>query len=160
MTIAFVGIGANLASPQAQVLAAFDELASLPRTHLTGRSSLYRSAPVGHLGQPDFVNAVARLDTGLAPQALLQALQAIEKAHGRVRSFRDAPRTLDLDFLLYGDERIAAPELTVPHPRMHERAFVLMPLLEIDPGAHIPGRGAVQALLAACAAQSVERLAA
>ena len=160
MTVAYVGIGANLASPQAQVLAALDELARLPQTRLSGRSSLYRSAPLGPVAQPDFVNAVARLETALAPQALLEALQEIERAHGRARSFRNAPRTLDLDLLLYGAERIATPVLAVPHPRMHERAFVLMPLLEIDPGAQVPDRGTVRALLADCAAQGVERLAA
>ncbi|TAN54426.1 MAG: 2-amino-4-hydroxy-6-hydroxymethyldihydropteridine diphosphokinase, partial [Betaproteobacteria bacterium] len=102
MTVAYVGLGANLNGPRQQVLAALEELAQLPRTQLTARSSLYRSAPLGHLEQPDFINAVARLETELEPEALCAALQAIERAHGRERTFRDAPRTLDLDLLLYG----------------------------------------------------------
>jgi len=133
-------------------------LERLPQTRVTARSGLYRSAPVGHREQPDFVNAVARLETGLAPDALWNALQAIERAHGRERSFRNAPRTLDLDLLLYGEARIDTPGLTVPHPRMHARAFVLKPLLELDPQANIPGKGSAAGLLAACAAQRVERV--
>jgi 2-amino-4-hydroxy-6-hydroxymethyldihydropteridine diphosphokinase len=158
MTVAYVGLGANLASPRQQVSRALDELARLPRTRLTARSALYRSAPVGHLAQPDFVNAVACLDTELAPEALWLALQAIEREHGRERSFPGAPRTLDLDLLLYGEARIASPALTVPHPRMHERAFVLAPLAEIDPGARIPGRGGVRQLLEPCAGPAIERI--
>ena len=159
MTVAYVGLGANLDAPRRQVLAALDELAQLPCTRITARSALYRSAPLGHLAQPDFVNAVARLETELAPEALLAGLQAIERAHARERSFRDAPRTLDLDLLIYGDERIESPALTVPHPRLHERAFVLLPLTEIDAEAQIPGRGSARALLDRCAGQAVERLA-
>ncbi len=159
MTVAFIGLGANLGAPQRQVLAALDALARLPGTRLTARSALYRSAPLGHLAQPEFVNAVARLETDLAAGALWAALQEIERAHGRRRSFRDAPRTLDLDLLLYGDACIASPALTVPHPRMHERAFVLAPLLEIDPQAQVPGRGSARALLARCAGQAIERIA-
>jgi len=100
---------------------------------------------------------VARLETGLAPEALLDALHAIERLHGRERSFPDAPHTLDLDLLLYGEVQIAGPRLNVPHPRMHERAFVLEPLLELDPQASVPGKGSAAGLLAACAAQRVER---
>lgn len=158
MTVAFVGLGANLAAPDAQLRAAFEELAQLPRTRLTARSSLYRSAPLGHLEQPDFINAVARLETELAPEALWAELQAIEQAHGRERRFRDAPRTLDLDLLLYGEARIVSPLLTVPHPRMHERAFVLRPLTEIEPDAQIPGYCSARALLERCAGQAIERL--
>ena len=158
MTVAFVGLGANLAAPRRQVRDALDELAQLPRTRVTARSSLYRSRPLGHLEQPDFINAVARLETELAPEVLWTALQAIERAHGRERSFRDAPRTLDLDLLLYGEERIASPALTLPHPRMHERAFVLAPLSEIDPQVQIPGRGSARALLAGCAGQAIARI--
>ena len=153
----YVGLGSNLGDPRRELLAAFDELAQLPRTRLAARSSLYRSAPLGHEAQPDFLNAVARLETDLEPEALLDALHAIETRHGRERSFRDAPRTLDLDLLLYGEARIASAQLSVPHPRMHERAFVLEPLLELDPQASIPGKGAAAALRAACAAQRVER---
>jgi len=159
--IAYVGLGSNLGGtlrePRAQILAALQELGRLPRTRLAARSSLYRSAPLGHAAQPDFLNAVARLETGLAAEALLGELQAIEQRHGRERPFPDAPRTLDLDLLLYGDAPIASPRLTVPHPRMHERAFVLAPLLELEPEAVIPGRGRAAQLLAACAAQRVER---
>ena len=154
---AYVGLGSNLDRPRRQLLAAFDELAQLPQTRLAARSSFYRSAPLGHTAQPDFLNAVARLETGLAPEALLDALHAIERLHGRERRFADAPRTLDLDLLLYGEARIAGPRLKVPHPRMHERAFVLEPLLELDPQASVPGKGSAAGLLAACAAQRVER---
>ncbi len=158
MTVAFVGLGANLAAPRRQLRAALDELARLPRTRVTAHSALYRSAPLGHLEQPDFINAVARLETGLEPEALWAALQGIERAHGRERRFRDAPRTLDLDLLLYDDARIDSPALTVPHPRMHERAFVLLPLTEIEPELQIPGRGSARALLAGCAGQAIERV--
>jgi 2-amino-4-hydroxy-6-hydroxymethyldihydropteridine diphosphokinase len=133
VTVAYVGIGSNLDGPRSQVLAAFEELGQLPHTHVVKRSSLYRSAPVGYAAQPDFVNAVARLETGLAAERLLAELQAIEARHGRRRGFRDAPRTLDLDILLYGELALRTPELEIPHPRMHERAFVLEPLLEIAP---------------------------
>jgi 2-amino-4-hydroxy-6-hydroxymethyldihydropteridine diphosphokinase len=156
---AYVGLGSNLDRPREQVLAALDELERLPQTRLVSRSRLYRSAPLGHDAQPDFVNAVARIDTGLEPPRLLAELQAIEKRHGRERPFPDAPRTLDLDLLLYGDEVIASTSLTVPHPRMHERAFVLRPLAEICPAASVPGRGTAAQLLQACPAQDVEPMA-
>ncbi len=151
MTIAYVGIGSNLQDPRAQVLAAFHELDRLPHTRVVKKSSLYRSAPVGHAAQPDFVNAVAQLETGLPAERLLAELQEVEARHGRERSFANAPRTLDLDLLLFGDARLDTRELQVPHPRMHERAFVLRPLLEIAP--HLPYR------LEACADQPVERIA-
>jgi 2-amino-4-hydroxy-6-hydroxymethyldihydropteridine diphosphokinase len=155
----YVGLGSNLEGPRERVLAAFDELAGLPDTRLVRRSGLYRSAPIGHEAQPDFVNAVARLETGLAPPRLLEALQRIESRHGRERSFPGAPRTLDLDLLLYDDAVIASPMLTLPHPRMHERAFVLRPLAEIAPDASVPGRGTAAQLLRGCAAQDVELMA-
>lgn len=158
MTPAYVGLGANLGDARAHVLAACDEIGALPRTRLAGRSALYRSAPLGYAAQPDFVNAVARIDTALEPQPLLDALQAIEARHGRERSFANAPRTLDLDLLLYGAQRIDTPALRVPHPRIGTRAFVLLPLLDLDPGLVIPGLGAAADLLAACGAQSVSRL--
>ncbi len=154
---AYVGLGANLEEPRAQVLSALDELARLPRTALLARSSLWHSSPVGHADQPDYVNAVAALDTGLGADALLDELQRIENAHGRRRSFANAPRTLDLDLLMYGEERRSSPRLVLPHPRMHERAFVLRPLTEIAPGAAIPGHGAAAGLLAGVAAQHCER---
>ena len=159
MTLAYVGIGSNLEDPRAQVLRAFDELAHLSETRVTARSSLYRTAPIGHANQPDFINAVAGIDTQLPPEALLRELQAVEARHQRKRSFPNAPRTLDLDLLLYGDQRIAKPDLTVPHPRMHERAFVLQPLVEIAPRANIPGVGTASKQLAACSDQKVERIA-
>jgi 2-amino-4-hydroxy-6-hydroxymethyldihydropteridine diphosphokinase len=133
VTVAYVGIGSNLEDPQAQVLEAFEELDRLPHTRVVKRSSLYRTAPVGHAAQPDFINAVARLETGLSAERLLAEMQQVEERHGRKRSFANAPRTLDLDLLLFGDAKLSSPALTVPHPRMHERAFVLKPLLEIAP---------------------------
>ena len=159
MTHAYVGIGSNLEDPRQQVLRAFDELARLPETTLTGRSSLYRTAPVGHAAQPDFINAVAALDTRLSAQALLAGLQGVEARHGRQRSFPNAPRTLDLDLLLYGDARIDEPGISVPHPRMHVRAFVLAPLVELSPELEIPGFGPASEGLARCAGQNVERIA-
>jgi len=129
---AYVGIGANLGDAAGALRTAFDALARLPATSLVQRSCVYRSAPVGTDG-PDYLNAVAALATRLAPLDLLAALQAIENAAGRTRPWRWAPRTLDLDLLLYGQERIDLPTLTVPHPRMQERAFVLLPLAEIAP---------------------------
>jgi 2-amino-4-hydroxy-6-hydroxymethyldihydropteridine diphosphokinase len=157
VSVAYVGLGANLDDPARHVRGALDELAALPRTRLLRRSSLYRSAPVGYAAQPEFVNAVAALETALDPEALLAELQAIEARHGRRRSFRDAPRTLDLDLLLYDDAVRSTAALTLPHPRMHERAFVLAPLVEIAPEVAVPGRGPARELLAACAAQRVER---
>ena len=136
MTVAFVGIGSNLDDPRAQVMQAFDELDRLPHTRVVKKSSLYRSAPVGYANQPDFINAVAQLETGLPAERLLAEMQGVEASHGRQRSFPNAPRTLDLDLLLYGDLRLSGASLTIPHPRMHERAFVLKPLLEIAP--HLP----------------------
>jgi 2-amino-4-hydroxy-6-hydroxymethyldihydropteridine diphosphokinase len=160
MHTAFIGLGSNLGEPEARLRLAFAALAALPQTRLVAASSLYRSAPVGFAEQPDFINAVAQLATALAPQALLAALLGIEQRFGRERSFRNAPRTLDLDLLLYDAQSIAEPGLSVPHPRMHERAFVLAPLAEIAPDCDIPGKGRVAALLAACADQGIERLAA
>lgn len=158
MTIAYIGIGSNLAQPQSQVERALSELDRLPRTRLVARSSLYRTAPVGFSAQPDFVNAVAAVQTSLGAHELLRELQALEDAHQRRRSFPDAPRTLDLDLLLFGDECIADAALVVPHPRMHERAFVLAPLVEIAPEARIAGRGAARGLLERCGGQTIERI--
>jgi len=146
--IAFVGLGSNLADPLVQVRQALMELESIPSTRVTARSSLYRTSPVGYLEQPDFINAVASVQSTLRPHALLSALLVIENRHGRRRAMRNAPRTLDLDLLLYGEEVLEEDGLTLPHPRLHERAFVLAPLAEIAPGAMVPGRGLVQELLA------------
>jgi 2-amino-4-hydroxy-6-hydroxymethyldihydropteridine diphosphokinase len=158
-TSAFIGLGANLADPGAQLLRALDELAHLPRCALVARSSLWRSAPMGHADQPEYINAVARMDSGLTADELLDELQRVETAHGRLRSFANAPRTLDLDLLLFGDEVRATPRLTLPHPRMHERAFVLKPLLEIAPAAQIPGHGSAVDCLDAIRDQACERVA-
>ena len=159
MTAAFVGIGANLGEPRSQVKQALLELDAIPHTRLIKASSLYRSEPLGYAEQPEFINAVAQLETGLPAERLLAELQAIEARHGRERSFANAPRTLDLDLLLFGNAVLNKEALTVPHPRMHERAFVLAPLLEIAPQASLPGRGAVKALLKDCQNQSIERIA-
>lgn len=148
---AFIGLGANLGDRGAALQQALAALAALPQTEVRQVSSLYRSAPVDADG-PDYLNAVAELATGLSPRALLQALQAIEAAAGRERSYRNAPRTLDLDILLYGSETMATADLTVPHPRMGERAFVLLPLSELAPALVTPGQ------LAAVADQRIERM--
>lgn len=155
---AFIGLGSNLSDPGAQILKACAELGNLPQTRLLSCSSLYRSAPVGYADQPDFINAVAEVETGLAPHALLEALLDLEHRHGRVREFRNAPRILDLDILLYDDLTCHEHGLTLPHPRMHERAFVLQPLHEIAPSCIIAGHGSVGACLEKCVAQRVERM--
>ena len=156
---AFIALGANLDDPAAQVRTGMQALARLPQTHRLGCSSLYRSAPVGDPNQPDFINAVCELDTTLTARELLQALLAIEHSRGRVRDRVGGPRTLDLDLLLYGPSNIDEPGLTVPHPRLHARAFVLYPLYEIAPDLVIPGRGPVAGLMSGCAGQDIERLA-
>ena len=139
---AYVGIGANLGDALAMVHRAFAVLAALPQTEVAARSSLYRSAPVDAPG-PHFINAVVALKTGLGALELLHALQAIETAHGRERPYHHAPRTLDLDLLLHGKTVLDTAELTLPHPRLHLRAFALVPLAEIAPRLIIPGVGAV-----------------
>ena len=159
MSLAYIALGANLADPVAQIRAAFTALAELPESRLLRASSLYRTAPVGVHGQPDFINAVAAVDTTLAPQALLDALFAIEAQFGRRRDYHLAPRTLDLDLLLFDDQVIDSPTLHLPHPRLHLRAFVLAPLVELAPDCRIPGRGLAAAWLAAVSMQRIERLA-
>ena len=134
---AFIALGANLGDARAAVLQALDALSALAETRLIARSRLYRTAPHEASG-PDFINAVARIETRLSAPALLDALQAVERAAGRERPYPNAPRTLDLDILLYGDARIDSPRLSVPHPRMQGRAFVLHPLAELSP-AHVSG---------------------
>ncbi len=158
MTVAYVGMGANLGDPETQLEAAWQALGRIERTKAIARSSLYRSAPMGYAQQPDFLNCVAKIDTGLGPETLLEALQDIERELGRERSFPNAPRTIDLDLLLFGNRRIDTPGLTVPHPRMHERAFVLAPLAELDPRVQIPGLGSAADLLRACSGQRIERI--
>jgi len=154
---AFIGIGANLGDARANVLDAVERLRRLPGVTLEAVSSLYRTAPIDSSGD-DYTNAVARLSTGLPAQALLEALFEIEQAHGRERPYFNAPRTLDLDLLLYGDEQISTATLTVPHPRMHQRAFVLMPLLELAPGVVLPGLGAAADFAASVSDQGIIRL--
>ena len=158
MTLAYVGLGANLGEPRRQLQAALEDLDSLAQTRLTASSGLYRSAPLGYADQAEFVNAVAQLDTGLEPEELLEKLLEIERRHGRKRSFPNAPRPLDLDLLLYGAAKFSTRRLTLPHPRMHERAFVLKPLLDLDPEISIPGKGSASELLAACGTQQIVRL--
>ena len=158
MTVAYVGLGSNLGDARAHVLRAFEDLARLPETRLEARSALYRSAPLDAPGQADYVNAAAGVDTELSAAQLLAALQDIERRHGRERPYANAPRTLDLDLLLYDEAAFASAMLTLPHPRMHERAFVLAPLAELDPRLEVPGRGSVRELLARCAGQRVARL--
>jgi 2-amino-4-hydroxy-6-hydroxymethyldihydropteridine diphosphokinase len=156
--LAYVGLGANLGDPAATLDWAIEGLARLPQTQLTGVSSRYRSAPVDAQG-PDFLNAVVRLQTGLSPEALLDGLQALEAAQGRERPYRNAPRTLDLDLLLYGGLRMATDRLTLPHPRMHERAFVLLPLAELaGDELEIPPHGPLKHLRAAVAGQTITAL--
>ena len=155
---AFVGLGANLGRPEAQVRRAIAALGEIPKTRLVSASSLYRSAPVGVGEQPDFINAVAEIETRLSALALLDELLAIEARFGRRRESPGAPRTLDLDLLLYGDEVVDEPGLVVPHPRMHERAFVLAPLAEIAPDTVVPGKGRVAVLLNTCKDQKVEKI--
>ena len=160
MHTAFIALGSNLGDPEEKVRQGIAALAALPQAQLLAASSLYRSAALGHTDQPDFVNAVAQIATRLAPQALLAAMLAIEQRFGRERSFLNAPRTLDLDLLLYDAQTLAEPGLTLPHPRMHERAFVLAPLLQIAPACVIPGRGPAAEWLARCAGQTLTRIAA
>jgi 2-amino-4-hydroxy-6-hydroxymethyldihydropteridine diphosphokinase len=153
-TIAYIGIGANLGDARGNVADACARLQRLPGCTLMATSSLYRTAPVDASGD-DYINAVARIATTMSAMALLAALHDIEQAHGRERPYRNAPRTLDLDLLLYGDAIIDSAALTVPHPRMTERAFVLVPLLELAPAIHIPGRGPAQNYLPAVADQGI-----
>ncbi len=154
----FIGLGSNLQNPQAQVDQALQALIALPHTTLAARSRLYRSAPQGFLSQPDFVNAVALLQTHLAPLDLLHQLRAIENRHQRQRPFPNAPRTLDLDMLLYDALVLNSPQLVLPHPRMGQRAFVLRPLQELAPDLIIPGLGSVDQLLGQCLTQDATPL--
>ena len=153
----FIALGSNLEDPVFQVRKAFDEIAILPECNLLSCSSLYRSAPIGKCDQPDFINAVVQIETTLSPYNLLKALLQIEQNHGRVRRLPNGPRTLDLDILMYDKLECNKHNLILPHPRMHQRAFVLKPLMEISKDCFIPGRGAVAELLSACAEQRLER---
>lgn len=157
---AFLGLGSNLGSPLSQVLAARDLIAATTGIDLLASSSLYRTAPVDcQEGQPDYINAVVEIATSLSPLQLLHCLFAIERDQGRERPFVNSPRTLDVDLLIYGDLQMHSPELILPHPRAHLRAFVLLPLLEIAPDCHFPGLGAAADYLPACADQGISRVA-
>ncbi len=158
MSLAYIALGANLGDPAATVNAAFAALDRLPQSRLLAKSALYRTTPVGIADQPEFVNAAAQLDTMLAPEALLDALLGIEQTFGRIRAERNGPRTLDLDLLLYDELTLSTPRLTLPHPRLHLRAFVLQPLAELAPELEIPGRGRLAAWLPAVANQGICRL--
>ena len=155
---AYLALGSNLEQPTEQIRQAVNRISELPGIIITGRSSLYRSKPVGFDAQPDFINAVICVSTPLLPEDLLYRLLSIEQKLGRTRQFRNAPRTIDIDILLYNQVMHNSPQLILPHPRMHERAFVLRPLLEIAPDIHIPGHGTASALLTAVREQRIERL--
>lgn len=155
--MAYIGVGANLGDPTLTVEKAIARLDQLPETRLDAQSSLFRTAPVDASGN-DYINAVARIETRLAPFALLKELQGLEEFFGRERPYPNAPRTLDLDILLFGKQRIDDPLLTVPHPRLTARAFALIPLLQLDPFIAIPGRGSAHCFVPEVAGQRIERL--
>ena len=158
---AYVGLGGNVGSARDTLRAAIRTFDALPSTRLLRASRLYRTPAWGREDQPEFVNAAAAIETTLAPRALLEALLAIERTHGRERDAdgeRWGPRTLDLDLLLYGGDEVDEPGLHVPHPHLHERAFVLVPLLEIAPDLVIPGRGSARTALAAIGSDGIEAL--
>ncbi|WP_018150701.1 2-amino-4-hydroxy-6-hydroxymethyldihydropteridine diphosphokinase [Leeia oryzae] len=159
MPTAYVALGGNLGDPVAQMQRALAALAQHPDVSSVTCSGFYRTAPVGYDNQPDFINAVARVQTSLPAMDLLQLLFALEFEGGRERSFANAPRTLDLDLLLYDELVSTDPVMILPHPRMHERAFVLQPLAEIAPEMVLPGHGPLDPLLRACQDQRIERLA-
>ena len=150
MVKAFVGIGSNLGEPERQIAAALELLRAVDGIDVVAVSSLRETEPVGYLDQPNFLNGAAALETELSPRELLDRLLAIELQLGRERGTgpRFGPRTIDLDLLLYGDETVDEPGLTVPHPRLAERRFALEPLAELDPALEVPGQGSVQSLLA------------
>lgn len=162
MSKAFVALGSNLKGdldcPASQVIRGFQDIANLPKTELIKTSSLYKSAAVGYLNQPDFINAVVEINTQLSPETLLEKLLNIEKKAGRERPFANAPRVLDLDVLLYDDLAINTKKLTLPHPRMHQRGFVLLPLAEIAPDLVIPNYGNVVKLAGTYKNQGIKKL--
>lgn len=153
---AWIGLGGNVGDPAATLRAALLDLAALPQTQLLRASRLYRTPAWGMVEQPDFVNAVALLETTLGARDLLEAMLGIERAFGRERGERWGPRVIDLDLLLHGDAVLDEPGLRVPHPHLHQRAFVLVPLLEIEPDAFIPGQGPAHDALAALAYEGIE----
>lgn len=153
---AWIGLGSNLGDPVATLRSALQALARLPQTQLIHHSHLYRSAAWGLAAQPDFVNGVALIETSLPARAVLDAMLDLERSFGRVRRERWGPRVLDLDLLLYGQWIIDEAGLHVPHPHLHERAFALVPMLEVDPEVVIPGRGPARAALAVLASEPIE----
>ncbi len=155
---AFIALGSNLQDPQAQVERALQTIATTAKIKLIKASSLYKTTPVGYDNQPDFINAVAEIETDLRPLALLHTLLEIETQHGRERPFPNAPRVLDLDVLLYENIEINTSELTLPHPRMHNRGFVMLPLAEIAPKINIGNHGYADDLAAKCDNQGVSKL--
>ena len=160
LVTAFVALGSNLGDPAQQIRSALRALAALPGTRLVRQSSFYRNPPEGGADQPEYINAVAQIETGAAPRELLDRLLEIERAHGRVRDHPNASRTLDLDIALYGERVVREAGLTIPHPRMLERAFVLVPLAEIAPDAIVPGQGRAADLAAKLDSSGLVKLAA
>jgi len=158
LTRVYIGMGSNLADPLAQLARAITELASLPASTLKAQSPFYASRPVGPRDQPDFVNGAVVIDTSLSPHTLLDHLQAIEHAHDRQRQRRWGPRTLDLDLLLYGDQQIHDDRLTVPHPELPNRDFVLQPLLDLNPGLTLPGGQIIKDLRLSCPDNKLRKL--
>ncbi|HQO16602.1 MAG TPA: 2-amino-4-hydroxy-6-hydroxymethyldihydropteridine diphosphokinase [Methylotenera sp.] len=163
MKHAFIALGSNLADPILQVKSAFVALSHIPETRVIKRSSLYRTAPIdcpqtSEAAVPDFINAVAEVETALSAEALLLALHQIEDRAGRVRPYQNAPRVLDCDLLLYGDEERHSQKLTLPHPRMHSRGFVLLPLFEIAPQLILPKHGKIAQLMTPELAQGIQKL--
>jgi 2-amino-4-hydroxy-6-hydroxymethyldihydropteridine diphosphokinase len=155
--VAYVGIGSNLGDARGNVQRAILRLEKLPGTRLLGQSNLFITAPID-AGGDDYVNAVAGIETALPAAVLLQELQAIEQEFGRERPYRNAPRTLDLDILLYGQQKISTESLTVPHPRLTERAFALIPLLQLDPFVAIPGKGPAHSFVPGVAGQAIKKV--
>lgn len=156
-TACYIGIGANLGDARGNVQRAIIRLGELPDTRLNSQSSLFRTTPLD-AGGDDYINAVACIETGLAAPELLHALQALELEFGRERPFRNAPRTLDLDILLFGQQTIKSETLTIPHPRLTQRAFALIPLLQIDPLIVIPGQGPAHSFVPGVAGQSIQKI--
>lgn len=154
--LAWIGLGSNLGDSAAHVESALVEINALPQIRLLRRSKLYASAPMGPQDQADFCNAVAQVESDLSAQELLDNLLALEQTHQRVRTRHWGPRSLDLDLLLYGEITLDSSKLQLPHPRMHERAFVLVPLAELAPDLVIPGQGQVMDLLTAVSDQTIE----
>jgi 2-amino-4-hydroxy-6-hydroxymethyldihydropteridine diphosphokinase len=155
---AYVGLGSNMNDPEKQIMEAIKTLQTLPKSEFIQASSLYKTPPWGYAEQADFINAVVHIRTNLAPMELLEELQKIEQAFGRVRTFANAPRPLDLDVLIFDETCLASPSLTIPHPRMHERGFVLLPLAEIAPTLMIGKRGTADELARSCDNRGIQRI--